>query len=128
MGALQGIPGEGGIVRLIFPLVFLAGCSSHPGLVSTLKAADSVGRGLARVLGYCESNGADISSAVARANEGDLGGAMAIAQRLVAELRSKGVETPEDTKAILKLAQELYAAKAVEQAARALAGKNAEGK
>jgi hypothetical protein len=118
--------------RLAFlPLIFLAGCAHLPGIASALQTADSVGRAVAHVAGWCEENGAkpaDVLAAVESARRGDYDEALRLASVMVSELRKDGVELPDDKAALLDLAQKYQAARAIEQAARALAGRDSEGK
>lgn len=112
------------------PLIFLVGCSSLPSIADGIKTADSVGRGVARVLSWCEQNGAtpgDVLKAVENVRRGDYEEALRLAFLIVQELRRQGVEVPSDQAAILQLASELQAARAIEQAARALAGRKPDG-
>lgn len=117
-------------MRAIILCACLLGCSHLSGVAAALQTADTVGRGVARVLNWCEENGArpeDIVNAAEKVKEGDNSEALRLAFLMVKGLRARGVEMPEDQAAILQLAEELQAAQAIEQAARALAGRNAEG-
>lgn len=117
-------------MRLSFLVFFLVGCSGTQ-LASTIQTADALGRGVAHVLGWCEQNGAtpsDLIAAVEDARKGDYGEALRLAALMVEQAKQAGHEPPSETATVLALAQELEAARAVEQAARALAGRDAEGK
>ena len=117
-------------MRIIVPLVFvLAGCSGAQ-IAAALKAADAVGRGIANVAGWCEENGAkpaDVVATVESAKKGDYQQALDLAARMVSELKRSGVKVPDETATMLELAQQAYAAKALEQGLRALSGKNPDG-
>lgn len=116
--------------RLAFlPLVFLLGCSTAS-LLSGLKTADTIGRGVAQVLGWCESNGAspvDVLAAVEKVRAGDSAEALRLTALMVNELRKQGAIPPESTAAVMQLAVELQAAKSFEQFARAMGGRNPDG-
>ena len=116
-------------MRLVLPLIFLAGCSASE-LASNIKTADAIGRGVAHVIGWAEQNGAtpaDVVAAVTKAKEGDYAEALRLAALMVAEAKRQGHEPPDETATMLALAQELQAARAVEQGMRALGGRNPDG-
>lgn len=117
-------------MRIIIPLIFCAACSSVPSIMSAVQTADTVGRGVCRVLGWAEQNGAtpgDVMKAAENVRRGDYDEALRMAFLMVKELRRQGIEVPPDQAAILQLSEELQAARAIEQAARALAGRNPDG-
>lgn len=106
------------------------GCVSASQLASTIATADTVGRGVANVLGWCEAHDAnpqDVQKAVEAAKAGDYAEALRLARLMVDAAKASGATVPAETASILDLAQEVIAARAVEQAARALAGRNSDG-
>lgn len=113
------------------PLIFaLSGCGAASHIASAIHTADTIGRGLAPVLGWCEANGGAvdrIKGAADAIQREDIGQALELTSSVVRDLQRLGVPIPEDKAALLQLATELYAAKAIEQAARALGGRNTDG-
>ncbi len=111
------------ILLFLAALALLPGCSHLPEPSTVLRDVDSVGRGVAHVLGWCESAGGDatrIAAAAEAARHGDYPTALEQAKAVVSELRAGGTVVPDETATLLELAEQVLAARAVEQGMRAV--------
>jgi hypothetical protein len=118
------------LMRPFLLVLLLTGCGAASTIASGIRTANTVGRGLAPVLGWCEENGGAVDrirGAADAIQRNDLGQALDLTSSVVRDLKRLGVPVPEDKAALLQLATELYAAQAIEQAARALAGRKPDG-
>ena len=91
--------------------------------VPILSTVDAIGVAASRVLGWCGEHEADAGKLL-RARQAvkdrDYQVAFQLAGELVQELRDRGEPVPEETEAMLRLAQGAMAAQAIEGAMRAL--------
>lgn len=109
-----GLPAVTGIVFMLS--MYLAGCGSGLG-APVLSTVDAVGRGVSNVLGWCEKAGAD-ETTLARAHRAfedrDYRAAVALASKMVTNLRESGAAVPEETEVMLRLAEGALAAQAID--------------
>lgn len=111
------------LVSLVAALL-LGGCNPAA-FVPVLSTVDAVGRGLSRVLGWCDDHGVDaakLAEAKKVAESKDYQQALVMAVELVSKARAAGEPVPEDIEVMLRLAEGAMAAQAIQDGMRALSG------
>lgn len=93
--------------------------------VPVLSTIDAVGRGVSKVLGWCDDAGADektLARAIAAYEQKNYREAVVLAAEMVKNLRAAGAEVPEETELMLRLVEGAMAAQAIDDAMSALSG------
>lgn len=123
------MPAPGGGAAKIGPvaLVLLLGACTPADRagVPVLSTVDAIGRGVSKVLGWCDAAGADettLARAVEAYEKRNYQDAVALAADMVRNLREAGADVPEDTELMLRLVEGAMAAQAIQDGMRALSG------